>query len=153
MILRCSVVVVSVHRLLVMMIFTLLLVKGLFGLQKLQRVTSDTIQIIHVAVAIILQYVLGRCNIKCSFQNHETFNFSLVYLSNLLLFSYYMSHVIIPVTPGYSIFRISQMLSFSVQAYISLSIIFPHKEILRTTNSFFYSSLQLLLDITVSSDL
>lgn len=55
MILRCSVDVVSVHRLLVMMIFNLLHVNGLLGLQKLQTDVSDTIQMIHVSVAIILQ--------------------------------------------------------------------------------------------------
>lgn len=55
MILRCSVDIISVHRLLVMMIFNLLPEKGLFGLQKLQTHASDTIQMVHVSVAIILQ--------------------------------------------------------------------------------------------------
>lgn len=53
--LRYSVDVVSVPILLVIMIFNLLRGKGLFGLQKLQADVSDTIQMTHVSVAIILQ--------------------------------------------------------------------------------------------------
>lgn len=46
-----------------------------------------------------------------------------------------MSHLLVPDTPGSFIFKILEMLSVFAQAYISISIIFPHKEILKASIS------------------
>jgi len=63
-----------------------------------------------------------------------------------------MSHLIIPDTPGYFIFKILQMLSVFALAYINLSIIFPHKEILKASNHFCHCSLRLHSDLLAPSD-
>lgn len=45
------------------------------------------------------------------------------------------------------------MLSVFAQAYINLSIIFPHKELLKASDHFCYHSLRLRSDLTAPSDL